>query len=80
MVSERKKQYMKRYNKRPEVMARKAAYMRKVRSEADQAAGREIVNLLLDMGYEDMAFDYAQERAPEMLVIARQRSAKKLRK
>ena len=71
MVSERKKSYMKRYNKRPEVKARKAAYMRKVRSEADQVAARELVEFLLDMGYEDMAFDYASERAPEMLVVAK---------
>lgn len=80
MVTERKKKYMKRYNKRPEVKASKAAYMRRVRAEADQEAAQRLVSFLLDAGYEDMAFDYVQERAPEMLVTAKQRSAKKLRK
>jgi len=74
MVSERKKQYMKRYNKRPEVKARKAAYMRKIRSEADQEAARRLVSFLLETGYEDMAFDYAKERAPNMLVSVKGRA------
>jgi len=73
MVSEHKKKYMKRYNKRPEVKARKAAYMRKIRSEADQKAAQRLVSFLLETGYEDMAFDYAKERAPSMLVRAKNR-------
>ena len=80
MVTERKKKYMKRYNKRPEVKASKAAYMRRIRSEADQVAARDLVEFLLDMGYEDMAFDYASERAPEMLVVAKNKARAKLRK
>jgi len=78
--SPRKRAYMKRYNKRPEVKARKAAYMRRVRSVADQAAARDLVSFLIDMGYSDMAFDYAQERAPEMLVVAKNKARAKLRK
>lgn len=71
MVSARKKRYMREYNQRPEVKSRKAAYMRKVRAEADQKAARDLVSFLLDMGYENMAFDVAQERAPEMLLTAK---------
>lgn len=68
MASTKKKQYMKSYNQRPDVKARKAEYMRKVRAEADKKAARGLVTFLLDLGYEDMAFDVARERAPEMLV------------
>lgn len=71
-VSERKKKYMRYYNRRPDVKARKAAYMRRIRAESDQKAARELVSFLLDMGYQDMAQDYAIERAPEMLVVAKQ--------
>ena len=65
---------MKRYNKRPEVKAKKAAYMRRMRAETDQTAAKDLVKFLIDMGYESMAFDYAQERAPEMLVVAKKRA------
>lgn len=81
MVSERKRAYMKRYNKRANVKAKKAAYMRRVRGEADKKAARELVSFLLEHGYEDMATDYALERAPEMLVSVKGRArAAKLRK
>ncbi len=69
MVSEPKKKYMKHYNRRPETKVRKAAYMREVRDQKDKAAAVELVNFLLEMGYEDMAFEYALERAPEMLAV-----------
>ena len=73
-VSETKRKYMKKYNQKPEVKARKAAYMRKVRAKADKDAARRLVSFLLDMGYEDAAFETAQERAPEMLVTVKQRA------
>ena len=77
MVSKHKKQYMKKYNKLPNVKARKAAYMRKKRSEHDKQAAIELVNFLLDIGYEDMAYEYALERAPQMLLTLKaSRSAK----
>ncbi len=75
-VSKKKKQYMKKYNQQPEVKAKKAAYMRKVRFEADKAAARRLVSFLLNMGYEDMAFETAQERAPEMLVTVKSKVRK----
>jgi len=65
---------MQKYNQRPEVKARKAEYMRRVRSEADKKAARSLVSFLLDIGYENMAFDIAQERAPEMLVTSKVKS------
>ncbi len=71
MVSEQKKKYMKRYNHSSEVKSKKAEYMRSVRAEKDKAAAVELVNFLLEMGYEDMAFEYALERAPEMLATIR---------
>jgi len=70
-VSVKKKQYMRSYNQRSEVKAKKAAYMRKVRADADEKAARSLVSFLLEMGYEDMAFDIAQERAPEMLLTTK---------
>lgn len=73
MVSERKKRYMKSYNRRQEVKEKKADYMRKVRSEKDKAAAVELVKFLLEIGYEDIAFEYALERAPEMLVAVKNR-------
>lgn len=73
MVSERKKQYMKKYNQRSYVKEKKAEYMRRKRAEEDQKAARRLVGFLLDMGYEDMAYKYALERAPEMLVTAKRR-------
>lgn len=76
MVSKRKKAYMKEYNQRLEVKARKAAYMRKIRAEKDKEAAREVVNLLLKHGFEDMAFEYAKERAPELLLTVKARPRK----
>jgi hypothetical protein len=79
MVSEQKKEYMHRYNRKPEVRALKAGYMRKKRAESDTEAARKLVTELLSMGYENLAFEYAQERAPEMLatVKATQKPTKK---
>lgn len=74
MVTAAKKAYMKKYNKLTGVKARKAEYMRKVRAEQDKLAARELVSFLLEMGYEDMATDYALERAPEMLVTVKKRA------
>ena len=74
MVSEAKKAYMKQYNRRPKVKRLKAAYMRKIRSEADQKAARELVSFLAEMGYEDIATEYALERAPEMLISLKNRA------
>jgi len=73
----RKRAYMKHYNKRADVKDKKAAYMRRVRSEADKEAARRLVSFLLERGHEDMAYDYALERAPEMLVTVKGRRAVK---
>jgi len=64
MITERKKEYMKKYNKRLEVKAKKATYM---------------VRFLLNSGYENMAFDYAKQYAPEMLVTIRSSATRKLK-
>jgi len=74
MVSEQKKQYMRSYNKKPEVKAKKADYMRTKRAESDEIAARKLVTELLDMGFENLAFEYAQERAPEMLATVKIRA------
>ncbi len=71
MVSEQKKQYMRFYNKKPEVKAKKAEYMRIKRTESDEMAARKLVQELLDLGFEQLAFEYAQERAPEMLAAVK---------
>jgi hypothetical protein len=76
MVSERKKQYMRLYNRRPEVKAKKAEYMRLKRKELDKIAARRLVQELLDLGFEQLAFEYALERAPEMLATVRVRANK----
>jgi|TARA_Y100000034_G_scaffold133521_1_gene199200 hypothetical protein len=76
-ASTRKKAYMSDYNKRPEVKARKAKYMRKFRAKADREAAERLVNSLLEQGFEDWAFDVAQERAPHMLVTAKNRVRKR---
>lgn len=73
MVSEQKKQYMRFYNKRPKVKIKKAEYMRVKRAESDEAAARKLVQELLDMGFEQLAFEYAMERAPEMLATVKAR-------
>ena len=67
MVSPQKKDYMKFYNRKPEVKQKKADYMRKIRAEKDTEASKRLVQSLLDLGYDQLAFEYAQERAPEML-------------
>jgi len=76
MVTEQKKQYMKFYNKMPHVKARKAKYMRRARAEQDEESARDLVRTLLDLGYEDLAYEYALERAPEMLIAAKATSRK----
>lgn len=62
---------MKRYNKKPEVKGRKAEYMRKIRTRQDKEAAHRLVRFLLDMGYEELAYQHAIERAPEMLVTVK---------
>jgi len=80
VVSEKKKQYMKRYNKQPEVRSRKADYMRKKRAEKEVEASRNLVNLFLDFGYENLAEEMAIERAPEMLVTVDAKHSRKVKK
>ena len=77
VVSTHKKNYMKGYNQKPEVKSRKAEYMRKTRAEANQKAAERLVNMLIEQGFEDWAFDVAQERAPHMLVTAKNRVRKR---
>ena len=77
VASTQKKNYMKGYNQKPEVKARKSAYMRKTRAEANQKAAERLVNMLIEQGFEDWAFDVAQERAPHMLVTAKNRVRKR---
>jgi len=74
MATPRKLAYMKFYNQRPEVKARKAGYMRRVRAEADKDASQQLVQTLLNLGFENLAFEYAQERAPEMLAVVSSRA------
>ncbi len=70
-VSERKKQYMKEYNSRDYVKKKKAEYMRKIRSKKDKEAARDIVRLFLEYGFENLAEEFALERAPDMLITAK---------
>ena len=74
MVTEHKKQYMKRYNQLPDVKAKKANYMRRIRAAKDSESARNLVRTLLDLGHEQLAFEYAQERAPEMLITIKAQS------
>jgi len=74
MVSEQKQAYMKSYNRQPKVKAKKAEYMRMKRAESDEIAARKLVTELLDMGFENLAFEYALERAPEMLATVKVRA------
>ena len=53
MASSKRKEYMKKYNQKPEVKAKKADYMKKVRSEEDKDAARRLVSMLVDYGFED---------------------------
>jgi len=68
---------MKYYNQRPEVKAKKAGYMRRVRAQKDESASRSLVQALLNLGFENLAFEYAQERAPEMLATIRMPAKRK---
>jgi hypothetical protein len=77
MVTECKRQYMKQYNQLPHVKASKAEYMRRVRAGNDKESARSLVRSLLDLGFESLAFEYAQERCPEMLITAKAVSKKK---
>ena len=76
-VSENKKAYMKKYNNRDYVKRKKAEYMRKTRSNENNEASVRLVNLLREYGFEDWAFDVAQERAPQMLVSSKVRSRRR---
>ncbi|MEK6807594.1 MAG: hypothetical protein AABX75_01050 [Nanoarchaeota archaeon] len=71
MASDAKKQYMKSYNQLAEVKAKKAEYMRRIRAQKDESASRSLVQTLLNLGFENLATEYAQERAPEMLATIR---------
>ncbi len=73
MESTRKKQYMKQYNQKLEVKARKAAHMRSVRAEKEQEAARKVVQAFLEFGFENLAEEFARERAPEMLLTIKAR-------
>ncbi|MEK6923371.1 MAG: hypothetical protein AABW84_01605 [Nanoarchaeota archaeon] len=68
MITEHKKEYMRKYNKQLEVKVKKAAYMRKVRAERKTKDAYDMVRFLLNAGYENMAFDYAKQYVPDMLV------------
>lgn len=63
-----KKKYMKKYNQREYVKKKKRNYMRKKRAEKEKEAARNLVRIFLDAGFEDLAYNYAKERAPEMLL------------
>jgi hypothetical protein len=73
MAGGKRKRYMKKYNQKPEVKAKKAEYMRLKRSEEDRDAARRLVSMLLEHGFEDLAEQYALERCPEMLITAKVR-------
>jgi len=77
MVSEQKKHYMHLYNRKPEIKAKKAEYMRQKRAEADAEAAHKLVQNLIRLGYENLAYEYALERAPEMLVTAKTSAKRK---
>lgn len=77
MVSKRKKEYMRNYNKLAEVKARKAAYMRAKRADLAKKRARENVLAFIDAGFEDQAFEYAKEFAPEMLLTIKARPNRK---
>mgnify|MGYP006992539855 CR=1 FL=1 len=68
---------MKRYNQLAHVKAQKAEYMRRVRAAKDSESARSLVRTLLDLGHEQLAFEYAQERAPEMLLTVKTPARKK---
>jgi len=67
---------MKKYNQLPTVKAKKAEYMRKTRSDADQQAARRLVLFLAEIGQRDWAEQIAMERAPEMLATVKTRARK----
>jgi len=68
---------MKKYNNREYVKFKKAEYMKKIRKNSDDEAAIRVVALLKEYGFEDWAFDIAQERAPQMLVTAKNRVRKR---
>lgn len=70
-------EYMKKYNQREYVKERKKHYMREKRAEKEEEAARNLVNIFLEAGFEDIAYDYALERAPDMLVNAKPYKARK---
>ncbi len=74
MVSKRKKAYMREYNQQPYVKAKKAEYMRKVRAVKARQLAKETVLAFLHAGYENQAFEYAKEFAPETLLIIKARA------
>ena len=76
-VSKNKKKYMKKYNNRSYVKQKKAEYMRMNRKKSNNEAAIRVVNLLKEYGFEDWAFDIAQERAPQMLVSSKIRPRRK---
>ena len=63
-----KKEYMKKYNQRKYVKERKKFYMRDKRAENEEESARNLVKIFLEAGFEDIAYQYALERAPDMLV------------
>lgn len=71
MVSERKKAYMRIYNTKPEVKLKKAEYMRKRRAEEKKAKMFDLVKTMLNLGYENLAFEYAKTYCPEILLTAK---------
>ena len=77
MTGKSKKVYMRNYNQKPTVKAKKRDYMRKIREEKDAEAAQRLVLFLSEMGYENWAEDVAIERAPEMLATVKTRFAQR---
>jgi hypothetical protein len=71
MVSAKKKKYMKKYNQKPSTKEKKRKYMQDQRLNQDIEAAKDLVSFLLEQGFEDLAFEYAQEFVPEMLITAK---------
>ena len=78
-VSKNKKKYMKKKKNKNNKKQKKAEYMRMNRKKSNNEAAIRVVNLLKEYGFEDWAFDIAQERAPQMLVSSKVRSRKRRR-
>ncbi|MEM2954389.1 MAG: hypothetical protein QW625_00335 [Candidatus Nanoarchaeia archaeon] len=77
MVSERKKAYMRQYNAKPEIKAKKAAYMRRKRAEEKKLRILNLIRFMLNLGYENLAFAYAKEYCPEMLLAIKVKKRKR---